>query len=250
MQIVTQTEQAYWELAYAYGNLEVQLDAVRIGREQDESNRRQQQQGLLAPIDVVAAQRQLATFELNAYSAQEALTAAENTLKTLILPDRSDPTWSSALIPVTPRERIAAGHALAGCGERSAGQPARAGPGADLGRDQRKRQPVLPRTDQASSGSGRQHTNAGLAGIQLPARPNPFTAGLAGLTRSLNDLSVLAGLPPLPSTGGGTTTGLPPAAGGRLRPIAQQPIGRQFSDHAGAVAAFRCRSATAPRRPT
>ncbi len=102
MQIVTQTEQAYWDLSFAYGNLAVQLDAVRIGREQDESNRRQQEQGLLAPIDVVAAQRQLATFEENAYSAQEALTAAENTLKTLILPDRTDPTWSSALIPITP----------------------------------------------------------------------------------------------------------------------------------------------------
>ena len=56
-----------------------------MGREQDESNRRQEQQGLLAPIDVVAAQTQLATFELNAYSAQEALTAAENALKALIL---------------------------------------------------------------------------------------------------------------------------------------------------------------------
>ena len=50
----------------------------------------------------MAAQRQLATFEVNAYSAQEALTAAENVLKTLILPDRTDPTWSSALIPITP----------------------------------------------------------------------------------------------------------------------------------------------------
>ena len=54
------------------------------------------------------------------------------------------------------------------------------------------------------------HTNAGLAGIQLPSGPNPFTAGLAGLTDRLNDLSVLAGLPPLQTAGGGTTTGLPP----------------------------------------
>ena len=50
---------------------------------QDESNRRQQEQGLLAPIDVVAAQTQLANFELNAYSAQTTLTQAENNLKTL-----------------------------------------------------------------------------------------------------------------------------------------------------------------------
>src|ERR1019366_9423146 len=101
MQVVQQTEQAYWELVYAYNNLQVQLEAVEIGRQQDESNRRQQEQGLLAPIDVVAAQTQLAVFELSAYSAQAALTSAENALKMLMLPDRSSALWYSAQIPVT-----------------------------------------------------------------------------------------------------------------------------------------------------
>src|SRR6202011_1405521 len=54
------------------------------------------------------------------------------------------------------------------------------------------------------------HTNAGLAGIQLPVGPNPFTAGLVSLSDRINDLSLLAGLQPLPTTGGGTTAGLPP----------------------------------------
>src|SRR5579859_4697454 len=38
MAVVLQAEQAYWELSYAYNNLQVQLDAVRIGIQQDESN--------------------------------------------------------------------------------------------------------------------------------------------------------------------------------------------------------------------
>jgi len=54
------------------------------------------------------------------------------------------------------------------------------------------------------------HNNAGLAGIQLPAAPNPFTAGLASLSDRLNELSLLAGLQALPSTDGGTSGGLPP----------------------------------------
>ena len=50
-----------------------------------------------------------------------------------------------------------------------------------------------------------------LAGIQLPAGPNPFTSGLTALSERINDLSLLAGLQPLPSTGGGSTSGgLPP----------------------------------------
>lgn len=210
MQIVTQTEQAYWDLAFAYGNLAVQLEAVRLGREQDESNRRQQEQGLLAPIDVVAAQRQLATFEVNAYSAQEALTAAENVLKTLILPDRTDPTWSNALIPITPvnvsppvtplqdavREGIANRPELA--------QVQISGEINDT--DNRFfREQTKPQVDLVAT-----HTNAGLAGIQLPPAPNPFTAGLVSLSERINDLSVLAGLQPLPSASGGSGGGLPP----------------------------------------
>jgi len=210
MQIVTQTEQAYWDLAFAYGNLAVQLDAVRIGREQDESNRRQQQQGLLAPIDVVAAQRQLATFEENAYSAQEALTAAENTLKTLILPDRTDPIWSSALIPITPVNvsppitplRDAVREGLDNRPELAQVQISREINETD---NRYYREQTKPQVDLVAT-----RTNAGLAGIELPAGPNPFTAGLTSLTTRLNDLSVLAGLQPLPSAGGGTTVGLPP----------------------------------------
>jgi HAE1 family hydrophobic/amphiphilic exporter-1 len=210
MQIVTQTEQAYWDLAFAYGNLTVQLDAVNIGREQDESNRRQQVQGLLAPIDVVAAQQQLATFEENAYSAQEALTAAENTLKGLILPDRTDPIWSSALIPITPVNisppitplQDAVREALDKRPELAQVQISR-----EINETDNRffREQTKPQVDLVAT-----HTNAGLAGIQLPVGPNPFTAGLVTLTDQINQLSLLAGLQPLPTTGGGTSAGLPP----------------------------------------
>lgn len=210
MQIVTQTEQAYWDLAFAYGNLTVQLDAVNIGREQDESNRRQQEQGLLAPIDVVAAQQQLATFEENAYSAQEALTAAENALKTLILPDRTDPIWSSALIPITPVNvsppitplQDAVRQGLANRPELAQVQISREINETD---NRFYREQTKPQVDLVGT-----HTNAGLAGIQLPAGPNPFTAGFTALTDQINQLSLLAGLPLLPTAGGGTTAGLPP----------------------------------------
>jgi len=209
MQIVTQTEQAYWDLAFAYGNLAVQLEAVRLGRDQDESNRRQQEQGLLAPIDVVAAQRQLATFETNAYSAQEALTAAENALKTLILPDRTDPTWSNALIPITPVNVSPPVTPLQDAvreGLNNRPELAQVQISGEINETDNRfyREQTKPQVDLVAT-----HTNAGLAGIQLPAGPNPFTAGLTPLTDQINQLSLLAGLPPLPTTST-ATTGLPP----------------------------------------
>jgi len=210
MNIVQQAEQAYWELAYAYNNLQVQLEAVRIGIQQDESNRRQEQQGLLAPIDVVAAQTQLANFEVGAYSAQSSLTSAENGLKSLILPDRSDPLWREALIPVTPPNVkppiIPLSDAIA---EALANRPeiAQVKISAEINekdvryyRDQTK-----PQIDLTAF-----YTRAGLSGILLPPGPNPFTAGFGPLTDRLNQLSELAGLMPLPPISFGSGTGLPP----------------------------------------
>ena len=197
MTVAEQTEQAYWELVYAYNNLKVQLEAVDIARQQDESNRRQQQQGLLAPIDVVAAQTQLATFELNAYSAQSALTRAENTLKTLILPDRESVLWSSALIPSTPPAAksplIPLADAIA---EAIAARPeaASAKISGEINQNDIRyyRELTKPQVDLVAS-----YSRAGLAGPQVVQGPNPFTSAFAPLIDRLNTLSTAAGLDPI-----------------------------------------------------
>lgn len=101
IETVTQAIEAYWELDYAYRNLAVQIEAVRLAEQQDLSNRRQVRQGILAPVDVIQTQTQIATFQQNIFAAQEGLTRAENVLKQLILAARNDAAWSSAVVPVT-----------------------------------------------------------------------------------------------------------------------------------------------------
>jgi HAE1 family hydrophobic/amphiphilic exporter-1 len=98
---VTLAVQYYWELVYAWQNLEVQNEAVRLAMEQYESNRRQAEQGLLAPIEVVAAQTQVATYRQSRAAAQQILTTAENNLKQMIAGGREDPLWRAALVPDT-----------------------------------------------------------------------------------------------------------------------------------------------------
>jgi HAE1 family hydrophobic/amphiphilic exporter-1 len=102
IEIIAQVEQAYWNLAFSLRHLQVQLDAVRQARDLLESNRRLVAQGVIAPIDIVAATAQITTFEQEVYAAQEAVTRAENSLKTLMLPNRSDAAWSRPLTPVSP----------------------------------------------------------------------------------------------------------------------------------------------------
>ena len=101
IEVIAQIEQAYWDLAFALRNLQVQIDAVKQARLQLESNRRLVAQGVLAPIDVVAANAQITTFEQNVYTVQEDVTRAENTLKTLLLADRSSPVWARPITPVS-----------------------------------------------------------------------------------------------------------------------------------------------------
>ena len=99
--VATQAIEAYWQLDFARLNLDVQVEAVQLAEKQDASNRRQVAQGLLAEADVIQTQTQIATFQQNVANAIEALTMAEDTIKSLMLPNRTDDLWSKELVPET-----------------------------------------------------------------------------------------------------------------------------------------------------
>ncbi|HJS51449.1 MAG TPA: TolC family protein [Pyrinomonadaceae bacterium] len=100
--VIALVEQAYWNLAFALRNLAVQIDAVKQARTQLESNQRQVEKGVIAPIDIVAATAQITNYEQLVYAAQEEVTRSENSLKTLMLADRTAPQWFRPLTPVSP----------------------------------------------------------------------------------------------------------------------------------------------------
>lgn len=104
MDVISSVEQAYWDLAFALRNLQVQTDSLKRAKEQLESNKRQVSKGILAPIEIVAANAQISTFEQTVYLAQESVTRAENSLKTFILPDRLSAEWARPVTPVTPTD--------------------------------------------------------------------------------------------------------------------------------------------------
>ncbi len=205
MQIIQQTERGYWELVFAYNNLQVQLEAVEIGRQQDESNRRQEHEGLLAPIDVVAAQTQLAGFEINAYTAQFALTQAENALKVLILADRGSALWASAVIPVTPSDTAVPVVPLADAMDQAlAGRPetAEVKISGEINQSDTKfyREQTKPQVDLVAS-----YSRVGLAGTAVTQGVNPLTASFGPLIDRLNLLSSQSGLDPILLPSGGST---------------------------------------------
>ena len=107
MDQLTLVEEAYWDLAFAARNLDVLTSALTQARGQAESNQRQVTQGTLAPIDVIEAQTQVSRFQQAVASGEQALTAAENRLKRLMLANRAAPAWNQPLVPGDLEERSA-----------------------------------------------------------------------------------------------------------------------------------------------
>jgi outer membrane protein TolC len=202
--VVTQAAAAYWDLDFAVRDYQAQLDAVRLAGQQKDSNIRQMEQGVLAPIDVVAAETQVATFEQQFYQAQETLTRAENALKQLMAGNGTDTLWMTGLTPTTKVDTEYPVGSLeqevsAALKKRPEIAQARIAGEVNqldtrLYKDQTK--PQLDFVGQFSS--------AGFAGKSVQSGPNPITASFEPLIDRLNDLSTIAGLPPL-SLGGGSS---------------------------------------------
>ena len=198
--VISQVQQTYWDLVFSLRNLQVQIDAVKQARLQVESNQRLVAQGVLAPIDIVAASTQVTTFEQNVYTAQEAVTRAENTLKTLILPNRSASLWNRPLTPVTPVSleppRVPLEQAISNA-LRSRPELAQLQTSAEINRIDTRyyRELTKPQIDLVGT-----YTATGLAGTPTPPRQSSSTTTTGELIQRVNQLSATAGLPPLNAT--------------------------------------------------
>ena len=107
IEIIANVQRAYWDLVYALRNLQVQRDGVRDAKQQLEHNRRLVDEGQLAPIDVVAAETQVANIEQGVYEALETVGRAENVLKNLIAQNKNDRLWSESIVPTDSVELTA-----------------------------------------------------------------------------------------------------------------------------------------------
>ncbi|MGA9769822.1 MAG: TolC family protein [Blastocatellia bacterium] len=196
IETITRVQQAYWDLTFALRNLQVQIDAVKQARTQVESNRRQVEQGVLAPIDVVAADTQVTTFEQNVYVAQESVTRAENNLKSLMLANRVDPLWSRAILPVTPvtlePPRVPIDQALTSAlANRPELDQVKVSREINQINTRFYNDQTKPQIDLIGA-----YTATGLAGTPVERDTNLFSN--QALQDRVNELSAIAGLPALP----------------------------------------------------
>ena len=209
IEIIAQVQRAYWDLVFARRDREIKRESVDLARTQLEHNERLVEVGTLAPSDIISARVELERRNDEAAAAIDAIQRTENALKALLLQPGSTELWQSELIPVELPEIETAG----------------ALPLADALRLAMQNRPELEQfrirgeLNKIDEAFFRDQTKPqvdffvnygtiGLAGLQR-TETNFFTASNALLTNRVNQLSLLAGLTPLPVNNGGGA--LPPA---------------------------------------
>ncbi|MCA1592769.1 MAG: TolC family protein, partial [Acidobacteria bacterium] len=186
-------------------NLKIQRDAVADARAQLEHNRRLVKEGLLAPIDVVAAEAQISGFEQSVYSALDDVGRAENSLKNLIAENRESPLWNLAIVPTDPVDlqtpNVDLPSALASAlKSRPEIQTSDVSLAINEIEQRFAREQTKSQVDLVGS-----YGLVGLAGsLNSTSGANPLTASNAQLRDRINQLSTLAGLSPLPAPQQGT----------------------------------------------
>ncbi|HWQ36201.1 MAG TPA: TolC family protein [Blastocatellia bacterium] len=100
IEIIARVQQAYWDLAFAIKNEEIQRASVKLAETQLNNNKRQVEVGTLAPIDIVSAATDLETRRQQVFQAMNQVAQAENALKQLTVSSPNDDLWSSQITPV------------------------------------------------------------------------------------------------------------------------------------------------------
>ena len=195
---ITNVQRAYWDLVFALRSLQVQRDAVTVAQTQLTHNKRLVQEGTLAPIDVVAAEAQISTYEQGVFSALEDVSRSENLLKHLIAENQTSPIWNESIVPTDPVDLQVPGVSLPDALQT-----------AMQNRPELQQSNVVKEINEIDQRYFKNQTKPavdlvgtygvnGLAGSISTAGVNPFTASSLQVRQRVDELSTLAGLDPLP----------------------------------------------------
>lgn len=96
---LVQVEQDYWNLVYAVKDLEVRRRALELARTFQEETRRKVEVGVLAPIEQIAADAQVAAREQEIIASRQAVGDRMDILKLSLGISPGGPEWGRAILP-------------------------------------------------------------------------------------------------------------------------------------------------------
>lgn len=99
IELVAQTTTSYYELAFALADERVKAQSVALAAEQVRRSQAQAQAGMITSMEVSEAEAEKEKRKEEALMAQQAITEAENRLKTIIIRDPVSDLWNYQIIP-------------------------------------------------------------------------------------------------------------------------------------------------------
>jgi outer membrane protein TolC len=175
----------------------VQAEGVNLAKEQHERNQRMIAAGTLAPVELAASEAEFQRRLDNWYASVSVVTEVENSLKTLLAPDRENSVWSDEIVPVDlkTQEPATIGELkdLVARALKQRAELLQLSLRLDANDVQKQvaKDQVKPQVNLVAS-----YWNSGLGGDINPAE-NPLTASTAMQYDRINQLSALAGLAPI-----------------------------------------------------
>jgi outer membrane protein TolC len=99
LETVFKVEQAYWNLIYAIENLKVKQQSLELARDLLSKNKREVEVGMVAPIEILSAEAEVATREADILQAEIAVTNSEDLLKTIINIEAEEGSSPAGIVP-------------------------------------------------------------------------------------------------------------------------------------------------------
>jgi outer membrane protein TolC len=96
---VANVKQSYYDLIYALDNLEAQRQSLGLAQQLLEENRIKVRVGTMAPLDVVAAQSEVASREAGVIQAEASVADAEDILKRAMFTTNDAESWNTRIVP-------------------------------------------------------------------------------------------------------------------------------------------------------
>ena len=199
IETIARVRTSYWDLVYALRNLQIQQDALHAAEEQLAHTRRLVGRGYVAAIDVTQVEAQVSNFREGLFMALEGVAKSDNVLKQLIVADSQDPLWNVLIIPSDPVDvkppTVNADQALTeALTQRPEVQQSDIAQAINELNQRFYSDQKRPQVDLVAH-----YSLDGLAGRINPlSSQDPIEFASTDLTNRVNELSLLAGLPPLP----------------------------------------------------
>nr|MDQ3806233.1 TolC family protein [Acidobacteriota bacterium] len=97
--IISQVQRAYWDLAFALRDEQNQIANLNLARENFRQTEARVAAGAVAPLERAEVQTELSNREAALLLATQSVTVAENTLKNLLIKDPLSADWTKVLVP-------------------------------------------------------------------------------------------------------------------------------------------------------